>query len=141
MSEHQIISDLALSAQADKTQRATPTTEDALTHPEIKKRFPDAMEVFIAWERLRLIYNAMLFVVVLVRVTPLGVLFMAPFLLEPAVIANLCFCAGSVGEGYLCLLGIERRFARWAVFILGTLAAVGLAWYFMEELVKTFPDK
>src|SRR5262249_45571426 len=76
----------------------------AASTESVRQTFPDAMEVFIAWERLRLLYNAILVVSVLLHLKSLLGLFHASFLLEAALAANVCFCAGPVAEGYLCLL-------------------------------------
>lgn len=85
-----------------------------------------ARAVFLAWERLRLWYNAALAAVVVLLV-PLG----GPaderellFLAECAFGANLCFCLGPVVEGYLSLLGVSRRTARGVVFVPGLLLAL-----------------
>ena len=81
-----------------------------------------ARTVFLAWERLRLIFNAVLTITVLA----LGSSFLADRacwrpLVYGAILVNICFCMGPVGEGYLSLIGIERRIGRWAVFVIGTL--------------------
>lgn len=81
-----------------------------------------ARAVFLAWERLRLGYNATLGLVVLVLAGhDLGDRDFRTFVLRAAVAANLCFCLGPVAEGYLALLGANRRVARWFVFVPGTL--------------------
>ena len=44
--------------------------------------------------------------------------------------ANLCFCAGPVVDGYLSWLGLRHRAITWLLFLLGTalsmLLGVGL---------------
>jgi hypothetical protein len=139
MNDYQITRELVPNAgHTEKLQAHRPntTTElDVPAPPGILKLFPDAMEVFLAWERLRLLYNAVLIGVVLFHLN-IAVIILAPFLLEPALVANLCFCAGSAGEGYLCLMGFNRRLSRFALFIAGTSVAAILTWYFMAELVQ-----
>ena len=88
---------------------------------------PGAMAVFVAWEKLRLVYN-MILAAESMLLMGLGTLFWLPILLQGALLANVCFCAGPVAEGYLCLLGANRTAARWTVFILGILASVVLVW-------------
>lgn len=87
-----------------------------------------ARAVFLAWERLRLLYNAALAAVVLVfdgsHLSDREFLW---FLARAAFGANLCFCLGPVAEGFLALLEANRRHARWAAFVLGLLLACLLA--------------
>jgi hypothetical protein len=99
---------------------------------------PTAMQVFGAWELLRLVYNLTLVLVVVFWVFFSGhglhprVVFSLP---KEAVVANLCFCAGPVLEGYLFLIGVPRRRARWGLFIIGTLLTVAEAVWDMDRLV------
>jgi hypothetical protein len=87
-----------------------------------------ARSVFLAWEKLRLVYNAVLVVFVLLIPRPFfDVLESLIFLAEGAFIANLCYCAGPVAEGYLALLGADRSRVRLVLFVLGTLLACALA--------------
>jgi len=99
---------------------------------------PDtALEVFLAWERLRVMYNVVLATLVLVGA---GNDWNAPEfpwqLAYAAFLANVCFCLGPVAEGYLVLLRANRRVARWLVFVPGLLLACGLAagWLSMWRL-------
>jgi len=86
---------------------------------------PTASEVFFAWERLRLVYNAILVAVVLFRRLG-GEDLQVQFLVENALFANLCFCVGPVAEGYLVCIGLRRKAMRWLLFLGGSvLAAVG----------------
>jgi hypothetical protein len=111
-------------------------------HPQVEARNDQdsAHAVFIVWEKLRILYNA-----VLVLIT-LGVGF--PHLADSrfwaqsvagAVAANICYCLGPCLEGYLSLLGWPRAGARWFVFMVGTLLAAFLAavltFGFMESFV------
>lgn len=85
----------------------------------------DARSVFLAWERLRVVYNAVLVIETLVLALPLltdqGFLVIA---VEGAIAANLAFCAGPVAEGYLDLLALPRVPSRWVLMIAGTLLAM-----------------
>jgi hypothetical protein len=103
------------------TQEA-PERADLVATPSVKA-------IFRAWERLRLVYNAVLALVV--------VLFLSPrqaveptfwlFLACQAVAANLCFFAGPLGEWYVGWLGYRSRATRWVLFGSGLLFAVVLA--------------
>ncbi len=87
----------------------------------VKKDEPTAQQVFFAWEKLRLAYNAVLVFVVLVQIS-FGAEF--PFLVLNAIVANVFFCAGPVAEGYLVLLGVPRLPFRWLICLFGTVIAV-----------------
>ncbi|MHC5021061.1 MAG: hypothetical protein ACYTGX_13310 [Planctomycetota bacterium] len=96
-----------------------------------------AHQVWLAWEKLRVIYN----VILLLETTVLaGKMFTTPrglgFLVGAAIGANLCFCAGPVLEGYLRVLQMPRRIARWLLFIGGCIIAVVVA--FLAILSEAF---
>jgi hypothetical protein len=80
-----------------------------------------ARAAFLAWEKLRLAYNAALAVLVL-ALAPDGA-FSDPafqsYLLTGAFAANVCFCAGAWAEGWLAIIGLDRLAARAVVFGLG----------------------
>lgn len=82
-----------------------------------------ARSVFLAWEKLRIAFNAILAAVALLSAGSSiseGAFWL--FLVRGALEANLCFCLGPVVEGYLRLLGSNRQAARWVVFSLGVTA-------------------
>jgi len=92
------------------------------TEPGLPSADDSARAVFLAWERLRLVYNAALGAVVLACAAgDLSDREFRSFLLRDAVAANLCFCFGPVAEGYLALVGVGRRAARYLVFVPGLL--------------------
>lgn len=73
---------------ADRTEPGPPPADDS------------ARAVFLAWERLRLVYNAALGAVVLACAAgDISDREFRDFLLRAAVGANLCFCLGPVAEG------------------------------------------
>ena len=90
-----------------------------------------ARRTFWAWEKLRLIYNAILF-----AVTGL-VCWLEPILIShedfwlglipEAIVANLCFFCAPILESYVCWLGFRWSWLRPSLFILGTLLASVLA--------------
>jgi hypothetical protein len=90
------------------------------------------MEVFVAWERLRIPYNIVLIAIVVLRRIR-GDEFDVVSLTVGALMANVCFCAGAVMEGYLVMIGLRRNPVRWSVFFVGMLLAVCLAIYSNER--------
>jgi hypothetical protein len=97
----------------------------------------DAMAVFFAWEKLRIVYNLLLMGVVLSLGLAAGKNHNIAFWVNMACqgfMANVCFCAGPVAEGYLCWIGCERRVARWILFLGGLLLSVGLAYYLVQHV-------
>jgi hypothetical protein len=106
------------SSPADIASGLPPLAKDpTLPLPNIRAAEPTFMEVFFAWEKLRLLYNGLLILAVLIRFQ--FILEVIPFFVEPAIYANLCFCAGPVAEGYLCWLGLAHQPCRWVVFWIG----------------------
>lgn len=84
-----------------------------------------AHHVWLAWEKLRVVYNLVLGAETLVLG---GKMFTTVSGLEMLVLgalgANVCFCAGPVLEGYLRALKMPRRIARWLLFLSGMFIAV-----------------
>jgi hypothetical protein len=81
-----------------------------------------AKAVFVAWEGLRIAYGAILIFFSLALATALGVAIDASFwqrVIPGGLLANVCFCAGPCAEGYLALLGVDRRLARGTIFLAG----------------------
>lgn len=93
--------------------------------PQLTDESADA--VFKHWELLRILYNAILAVVL---IPWLGIFVssstFAVHVLEGAVAANIAFCAGHVAEGYLSMIITPRKDARYVLFILGTLLSIFL---------------
>ncbi len=87
-----------------------------------------AKPVFIAWEKLRVVYVAVvgLFVVLLTGPQLLKLHTFVTIAGE-AILANLCFFAGPCLETYVRWLGYRGRVVRWFLFILGTLFTLFLA--------------
>jgi hypothetical protein len=84
-----------------------------------------ARRVFLAWEKLRLLYNFVLTVrTLLLGASRLGDRRFWVTLLAGAAVANLCFCTGPCFEGYLNLLGLRRRETRGLLFALGLMLAM-----------------
>jgi hypothetical protein len=100
-----------------------PPIEVAPAEPDIRLREPTARDVFLAWEKLRLLYNALLTLLVFALMGE-SVFDFLPNLLEVAILANLIFCAGPVAEHYLSRLTMPRLLARLLVFFLACTLAV-----------------
>ncbi|MBA3316148.1 MAG: hypothetical protein M3552_20430 [Planctomycetota bacterium] len=85
-------------------------------------RDDSAKAVFIAWEGLRIAYNTVLIVLTFALALAFEVAIDASFwqrVLPGALFANVCFCVGSSAEGYLALMGADRRLARGFIFLSG----------------------
>lgn len=101
--------------------------DEALMIPDAPAGPETARDVFLAWERLRLVYNGLLGLEVLaVKPAVLADHTQWGYLVGSALGANVCFCAGAAAEGYLDLLGVPRRIGRWLAFGLGCVLAAGV---------------
>ncbi|TWT92412.1 hypothetical protein [Stieleria varia] len=108
----------------------TVETSQRATLPEVAK------PIFLIWEKLRLIYIAVLGMItagalVMHQIsTPVTGKEMQEALgavLFGAIFANLCYFAGPVIETYITWLGYRGLALRWALFITGTAFAGLLA--------------
>lgn len=95
---------------------------------------PMLRSVFLRWERLRILYNLVLVCVVLL---PTGGSFQLPDLCDlpvlaiGAVLANLCYLAGPIGEAYLAWLGLRTRWVTALLFFGGVLVSIPLVYMFL----------
>jgi len=91
----------------------------------------DVRETFLIWERLRILYNA-----VLVALTCLVVFSLKPeAATEPhfwsrtilgALAANVCFFAGPAADCYIRWLGYKSRVVTYGILGMGLLVACGI---------------
>ena len=90
----------------------------------------DFFAAFWRWEKYRLIYNGVLAAETLLALglrralpdlTTLGTLAFY------AILANVCFCAGPVLNGYFWRFGYRGRWVGLVILAIGTLFAVGMA--------------
>lgn len=120
--------------QADLTLQAQGDTVSNLPH---------CSPTFIAWERLRVVFNGWLTMWCLL-VTSVSGAWIEPRLwllaIEGAIVANVCFCAGPVAEGYASLLGLRGRWVRLFLFIGGTALASVLALATLFSMLLPAPD-
>jgi hypothetical protein len=94
-----------------------------LPPPSIRANNAGAMEVFFAWEKLRLVYNGVLLVVSL-SICGWAVVDVVVEAVLAALCANLMYCAGPVGECYLTWFGVPGVAARSLLFVLGLVLSV-----------------
>ena len=88
-----------------------------------------ARTVFLAWEKLRIVYVIILSVVTLMLtgVTGFSNWQVLRLIIEGAVVANVAYFAGPTIETYIQWLGYERMWPRWLMFGSGTLLSIVLA--------------
>ena len=113
------------SSPTDTSTETTLATEDEA----IPALLTIARQTFLAWEKLRVVYVAVLAVITILLIAPSG--FLNPRLLlltaEGAVIANIAYFAGPTIETYMKWLGYDRAWPRWVMFAGGTLFSIILA--------------
>ena len=112
--------------------------DDDLATPARAATGPTAREVFLSWERYRLVYNLVLAAVAVLSLAIDGRLELLGdggfwwHLVMRAVGANLCFGVGPWLEGWLRLAGEDGPTVRRVLFVLGTglaaLLTVGSVW-------------
>lgn len=102
-----------------------------------------ARETFIAWEKLRLIYNGVLFLFTAATVTffhpelwGLGKFWMLAMF--GAIFANLCYFAGPIVDTYVSWLGFRSKAFRQTLFWLGALTGSFLAFVSIAALSFSF---
>ncbi len=105
-------------------------TTDSETTPT-QSRFETIGRVAVQWEKLRLAYNAVLLIEVMILTTGFRQLFHAPDLVVQyagaCLAANLCFCAGPLVDGYLSWFRIRSPVITGFLFAAGTLISIWLA--------------
>ena len=92
--------------------------------------------IFVKWEKLRIPYNAVLAVVLVLSHAPrMGMRFIYPLpllvWLIGAVLANMCFLAGPTAEAYLAWLGLKSGIITAALFVVGILISIPFVVYFI----------
>ncbi|MGN6545330.1 MAG: hypothetical protein ACTHK7_09805 [Aureliella sp.] len=103
-------------------------SEEAALRPGDRTLAGIARPTFVAWERLRVIYVILLAVLTvslagssITRIRTIVVI------LEGAIIANVCYFAGPIGETYVRWLGYDGKWLRGFLFVAGTLFTAILA--------------
>ncbi len=99
--------------------------EETLPHVPLDQL---ARRIFVAWERLRIVYNSVLALTVLCVGTIYYLQYRPPALpltgllgiVVPFIGANVCFFAGPIVETYLAWLGNRTETLRLIMMLLGT---------------------
>jgi hypothetical protein len=123
------------SPQADPCPRPSAFTGghiiDEATLPIYERRLVNLALVAVAWEKLRIWYNAVLAVVALLGLVVID----ASLLLDmqamktmvfAAIAANVCFCVGPLVEGYVTWFFGKLPGLRAVIFAIGIIGAVML---------------
>lgn len=81
-----------------------------------------AKRTFLAWEKLRLIYVAILaFETLFLGMHLLGTFEFWATAVVGGILANLCFFLGPIAETYVTWLGFRAKWLRWFLLALGTM--------------------
>lgn len=88
-----------------------------------------AKNVFLAWEKLRLIYLSILGLLTMSLIGFSGVfnLPLVQSIVFGAVVANVLYFAGPIVDTYIRWLGYKHSWPRWTMFVGGTLLSIVLA--------------
>jgi len=108
---------------------ATPSATVGLTDSGESSLQDIARQTFLVWEKLHVVYVAVLALVTLLLIVTTGSLDrrVLRVVIEGAVVANIAYFAGPLMETYIHWLGYDRRWPRWVMFTGGTLLAIILA--------------
>ena len=94
--------------------------------------------VFLKWEKLRILYNFILFVVTVLWYAGAfswGRSYLDPVLLLSllvgAVLANLCFLAGPIAEAYIAWLGWRSTLVTITLFVGGVVISIPCVIFFV----------
>ena len=111
------------------TTTTTPFTDSIPPKSSDGSLLTNARAVFLAWEKLRIVYVIILCMVTLMLTGSTGFynLRILRLIVEGAVVANLAYFAGPIVETYVRWLGYERMWPRWLMFGSGTLLSIVLA--------------
>jgi hypothetical protein len=95
-----------------------------IDRPVMPTEAPKVPDTFLAWERLRIWFNAVLVVAVLLGSMPAPQNMLTTEavsrLLEGIIVVNLAFSVGMLVEFYLRWFGWWRNWMRMGLFLLGT---------------------
>lgn len=109
---------------------------------EFDKNSPaDDLSLWRRWERLRVVYNAVLLGEVILFVLIFGIegpiRSFLRFLVQDAILANLCFSAGPVLEGYFRLLKFRKTLVTKTLFFSGLFVSIGITG--ISLMIRRFP--
>ncbi len=103
-----------------------------------------ARKVFLEWEKLRLIYVAVLVVATLGAAALRAQVFYTVEFWATAIlgafVTNMCFFCGPAVESYLTWIKAKPAFLRMALFVIGTIASVIVAMVAVFEMKAFSPN-
>ena len=114
----------------------SPAAEPAVVSDSI---WPVAKRTFLAWEKLRLVYNAILIVMSVAYAVAWSLLFAVEFWVISfigAIVCNVCFMLGPIIETYVAWLGYRTQELRLVFFIAGTFATAAIALLTLTSLFQ-----
>jgi hypothetical protein len=127
--------------------QAAPESGGAAAHSAEGSPWKGLMEAARFWEPRRLLYNALLFVVVMIWVVKTWPHFRPAMNLEAlgimtvlALLANLCYCAAYLAEILIqnATTSAAWNRQRWALWIVGTLLAILFENYWIADEIYPF---
>ena len=129
----------------------TPLDASPITGEDSDPPYPESLSaivrsVFLAWEKLRVLYNGILIALVLgwawmIVPSELGMGHFWFSAIAAGFMANLCFFIGPTVETYVTWLGARPVLLRGALFVLGTgFSCVVTAVALGEYMLSIFPD-
>ena len=102
-----------------------------MTEPQF---WSDVKGIFIKWEKLRVPYNLILLITLVVSLATVSQSMRGHFI-NPSIIiawlfaaigANICYFAAPIVEAYACWLGVKGRWITTILFVLGVLISIPL---------------
>lgn len=124
------------------TNSPNSATSDQVTKNDDRSLQSIARKVFLAWEKLRVVYVFLLaaFTLVLAGFDGLTQWSVLRLVVEGAIVANVAYFAGPVVETYVRWLGYDRTWPRWVMFVGGTLLSMGLALVVLSSALLPAPN-
>ncbi len=101
----------------------------AATNDTVRSLSTIARETYLAWEKLRIAYVALLAMLTVILIGLSGSLNrpILVLIVKGAFFANIAFFAGPTIETYVKWLGYDRAWPRWFMFVGGTVLSIVLA--------------
>lgn len=102
---------------------------------DVRAKEPTAIEVFYAWEKIRILYNVIVTLFVFGSCIAIQRLhhFEATHLPWLYLAANIFFCIGPVIENYLSCVGLPRKEFRWVFMFMVVLLGGFLTYWIASE--------
>ena len=108
--------------------------------PNIRLDEATEMQVFFAWEKLRPVYNVVMLICLMIKISISSRLFFVGGFdqwqwLYAFLLINVCFGIGPIVEGYLRWFSFPRIKSRWVAFVVG----IAGGWLILDLLVSNDP--